>query len=299
MLKKQLFNTLLVICMAVTMLPVTALAASANQDSSSITADQTEKPTLYKVYVTEANADSSGGAPFREVEEGKIMGSIRSGTVLETLSYNPGRYAKVKWKGSQVYVWADKLKKVDAPDAVCSPWAQEWMANADQEYVGIKGQWPDTANDYTRTLTRGEMADLLVGILEEYYGTWSVQFTLPTVTGDEGEYHDLSSKIGFRPGRLVYWGVADISYFKDNMDKAVTYGEMTSYLMKLMSYEEILHTEGGGKARIAFTQNDLNAFGIGGDTSAGATCTYEQARVMCGDTKNWLEAIEKTTQSVK
>lgn len=298
-MKKRLFGALFVMCMTLTMLPATALAASTNLSSPEITVAQTEKPTLYKVYVTEANADSKGGAPFREVEEGKIIGSIRSGTVLETLSYNKGGYAKVKWNGGQVYVWADKLKKVDAPDAVCSLWAQEWMANADHEYVGIKGQWPGTANDYTRTLTRGEMADLLVGILEEYYSTWSVQFTLPTVTGDNGEYHDLSSKIGFRPGRLVYWGVADISYFKDNMDKAVTYGEMTSYLMKLMAYEEILHTEGGGKGRIAFTQNDLNAFGIGGDTSASAICTYEQARVMCGKAGNWLEAIAEAARPAK
>lgn len=298
-MKKRLFGALFVMCMTLTMLPATALAASTNLSSPEITVDQTEKPTLYKVYVTEANSDSKGGAPFREVEDGKIIGSIRSGTVLETLSYNTGGYAKVKWNGGEVYVWADKLKKVDAPDAVCSLWAQEWLANADQEYVGIKSQWPGAANDYTRTLTRGEMADLLVGILEEYYSTWSVQFTLPIVTGDDGEYHDLSSKIGFRPGRLVYWGVADISYFKDNMDKAVTYGEMTSYLMKLMAYEEILHTEGGGKGRTAFTQNDLNAFGIGGDTSASATCTFEQARVMCGEAGNWLEAIAEAARPAK
>lgn len=298
-MKKQLSTMMLAACMAVTMLPTTVLAASTNMGSSNIAVNQTEKPTLYKVYVTEANADSKGGAPFREVEDGKIIGSIRSGTVLETLSYNTGGYAKVKWNGGEVYVWADKLKKVDAPDAVCSPWAQEWFVNTDHEYVGIKSQWPSVDNDYTRTLTRGEMADLLVGILEEYYSTWSVQFTLPIVTGDDGEYHDLSSKIGFRPGRLVYWGVADISYFKDNMDKAVTYGEMTSYLMKLMAYEESTYTEGGGKGRTAFTQNDLNAFGIGGDTGASATCTFEQARMMCGEAGNWLEAIAEAARPAK
>lgn len=269
-MKQRMLSMLLVLGMLFTMMPVTALAASL--------------PTLCKVSV---KSDEGDGAPFRPQPDGTIAGHIPSGRVVEVLSYDQGGYAKVKWNGYEVYVWAAKLKKVSAPDAVSSAWAQEWMSAADGEYVGLKGEWPGAATDYTRPLTRKDMAELLAWTMSEIYNSATLS-NVPIVVSDA---YDYGAEIGIRPAQLVRWGVVPFSYFKDNLDKPATYGEVTGYLLKLMDYEATLSTQGGGRGRTPFTADHIKAFGIGGNTAPNAICTYEQLWILKDKTSLWLKDI--------
>lgn len=263
---------------------VTYLYRNAGSPKVEVDTPTTSLPTLYKVSV---KADEGSGAPFRPKPDGTIAGHIPSGRVVEVLSYDKDGYAKVKWLGYEVYVWAAKLKKVDAPDAVCSAWAQEWMSAADGEYVGLKGAWSGAATDYTRTVTRKDMADLLVRLMSEMYSGVPLS-NFPIVVSDA---YDYGAEIGSEPARLVLWGVVPFSYFKGNLDKPATYSEVTKYLLKLMDYEATLHTEGGGRARTPFTAADINAYGIGGSTTSTAICTYEQIWMLKDKTVIWLEDV--------
>lgn len=196
-----------------------------NAGSPTVTVEQPVKHdvNLYKVTVSDKTDDGIGGAPFRAKEDGAIIGSIPNGTVLETLSYNADGYAKVKLGGYEVYVWAAKLKKVNVPDTVCSAWALDWMTAQEKEYVGVKGEWTGVVNDYTKTITRSQLANELVAIMEDFYGGWAVRYTLP------GNSKEMLDNLDYAPGRLVYWGVATRSYFIGNENKTATYGEAVTY----------------------------------------------------------------------
>lgn len=268
-----------------------------NAGSPAVTTNEVPPPQvgkldgeLYRVLGDEKTIGSLTGVPYRAEKDGDLIGVIPHWTIVEVLSYDKNGYAKVKYSGGEVYVWAAKLKKLDKPDAVCSTWAQERLCAIDGGYVGLKGAWFGTKYDYTRAITRKEMADMLVWIMEDIYGTWAVQFTLPIVTGDAGEYYDLSAKIGFRPGRLVYWGVAPLSFFQNNLDKPATYGEMTDLLVKLMDYNHTV-VGVGTKQSNPFTKAVVSGFTaeIGGKTDASASITYEQARILKEMTNVWYE----------
>lgn len=325
-MKKRILSMLLAFCMVSTMLPMTTLAASAdpftdvdsnayyfkpdilvndngvtylycNAGSPTVTVEQTETSQigkldgeLYRVFAPD-QSEATGylrGAPFRASRDGAIIGVIPHYRLVEVLAYDEAGYAKVKYNGGEVYVWAANLKKVDKPDAICSNWAQEILSAYDGQYVGLKGAWFGVENDYTRTITRAEMAEMLVWIMEDIYGTWSVQYTLPIVTGDMGEYWDLSSRIGFRPGRLVYWGVAPLSYFEGHLDEPATYGEAVSYLVKLMEYNQKT-VDGRAKKDMNFTKAIVDSYAIGGNTASDAKCTYEQVRILKEMTNLWYD----------
>lgn len=256
-----------------------------NAGSPTVTVEQPVKHdlNLYRVTVTDSTSDGIGGAPFRAKEEGAIIGSIPNGTVVEVLSYNKDGYAKVKRNGYEVYVWAAKLKKVAVPDTVCSAWAVNWFAARDGEYVGVKGEWTGVANDYTATITRGQLANELVSVMVDIYGSWSVKFTLP------GNSKELLDNLDFSPGRLVYWGVAPRSYFIGNENKTATYGEAVTYLVKLMEYNQKIVEERAQKD-VTFTKAVVDGFGVGGNTASTAGCTMEQILLLCDKTVLWKEA---------
>lgn len=260
---------------------VTYLYRNAGSPKVEVDTPAAPQTTLYKVSV---ELDEGGSAPFRPEARGAIIGHIPSGRVVEVLSYDKDGYAKVKWNGYEVYVWAGKLKKVNAPDAVCSAWAQEWMTAADGEYVGLKGEWTGAAGDYTRAITRGDMAKLLVQTLSEMYPSTRLS-DLPIVISDT---YDYGAEIGTWPAYLVRWGVVPFSYFKGNLDKPATYGEATNYLLKLMAYEAALYVSGGAKAHPTFTANHIKAYSIGGNTAPTANCTYEQLWILKDKTRLWL-----------
>ena len=92
--------------------------------------------------------------------------------------------------------------------------------------------------------------------------------------------------------RLAYWGVVPTGKFDPN--STVTYGEMTNYLYKLMAYDDKYLTEGG---RQDFTKADIAKFGIGGNTSANAKCTIEQAKILCDKAFLWWNEVAYKTEA--
>jgi hypothetical protein len=231
----------------------------------------------------------AAGIPFRVTTGGDIIGEIPCGTIMEVASIKDG-WAKTKWKGYDCYVWAEKLKKVSAPNLVCSAWAKDWLSYTGS-YIGTAGEWTGAKEDWTKPVTRGEMADLLVGIMYDIYGTWAVQFTLPITIKDTGTY-PLTDTSDFEANRLAYWGVVPAGKFNPNT--AVTYGEVTDWLFKLMAYDDKYITEGG---RQDFTKADITKFGIGGDTVATAKCTVEQAKILCDKAFLWWNDVQYRTEA--
>lgn len=52
------------------------------------------------------------GAPYRKSPNGKILGTIPAGTVVEVLNKYGSNWVKVSYNGGEYYVWFDRLKKV-------------------------------------------------------------------------------------------------------------------------------------------------------------------------------------------
>lgn len=258
-----------------------------NAGSPKVEVDTPPAATLPNLYKVLATSEDGNAAPFRAKEGGAIIGSIPNGRVVEVLSYDKDGYARIKWQGYEVYVWAAKLKKVTAPDAVCSAWAHEWMTVADEEYVGLKGEWTGATYDYTRGITRKELAELLVYLLGEMHKSTPLSYYSIVIP----DAYDYGEEIGLDALWLVRFGVVPFSYFKGNLDQPATYGEATKYLLKLMDYDASLYVPGGAKARPAFTANHIKSFGIGGSTASNSICTYEQLWILKDKTRLWYDDV--------
>ncbi|MEF9852673.1 MAG: hypothetical protein RR787_01675 [Hydrogenoanaerobacterium sp.] len=264
-MRKKLISILLTVCMALTILPTTAFAAE----------------SLYKV-VTDR------GAPFRAEEDGSIVGNIPRGTILEVLDYDQGGYAKVKWNGYPVYVWADKLKSVDAPDVVCSEWAQSWINGMNGGYVGLKSEFPDVKNDYTKPITRLKMADMMIMMMVTLYSS-EVRLSDYAVVlkGVEQPLTDTDDRYA---NYLARWGVVPRGRFRPN--DIATYGEAVDTMIKLMAYDNRYNCTpeyGYSSPRTTVTKKLIDSLEIGGDTSANAPCTEEQLMVMYGKLSCWAK----------
>lgn len=221
---------------------------------------------------------------FRVSPDGDIIGDkIPEGTILEVTSIE-GSWAKIKWKGYSCYFWAEYLKKVSAPNIVCSAWAKDWLSYTGS-YIGLSGEWTGAKEDWTKPVTRSFVADLLVGIMSDIYGAPSVRYSLPITIKDTGS-NPLTDTNDYEANRLAYWGVVPTGKF--NPSSTVTYGEMTNYLYKLMAYDDKYIAEGG---RQDFTKADIAKFGIGGNTSANAKCTIEQAKILCDKAFLWRQEV--------
>lgn len=271
-MKKRLFSMLIVLCIVFTLLPTTAFAAA----------------SLYRVSV-------DNGAPFRATEGGSIVGNIPVGTVLEVLEVKQGSYAKVMWNGYPVYVWTDKLKAVSAPDAVCSEWSREWITAMEGEYVGLKSQYPDARNDYTKPLTRVKMAKMMMIMMEEMYGQGSIKY-LPLAIGEVN--FPLTDTQDSYASRLALWGVVPQGAFRP--DAIATYGEVVDTMVKLMDYDnKYIYAKNYGHSRTPITREFIANLGIGGDTSAAAPCTEEQLMVMYGKLVCWLDDYQLKADAPK
>lgn len=221
---------------------------------------------------------------FRVSPDGDIIGDkIPEGTILEVTSIE-GSWAKIKWKGYSCYFWTEYLQKVSAPNIVCSAWAKDWLSYTGS-YIGLSGEWTGAKEDWTKPVTRSFVADLLVGIMSDIYGAPSVRFSLPITIKDTGS-NPLTDTNDYEANRLAYWGVVPTGKF--NPSSTVTYGEMTNYLYKLMAYDD-KYIAGGG--RQDFTKADIAKFGIGGNTSANAKCTIEQAKILCDKAFLWRQEV--------
>lgn len=237
----------------------------------------------------------SGGIyqPYRQRKGGDYVGNIVSNTIVEVLAVE-GDWARIRYRGKEFYMWAKKLMRVDAPDVVCSPWALEWLSAYDGTYYGISGEWPNAREDWTRTISREDMAVLFVNnIMSEIYGSWVVRWALPIafIGADELEFEDILPNTDHPHVHEIYkllqWGIVPPGKLDPKAD--VTYGEFTDMLIKLMAYDKMTVREGGG---FDFTRADIEKFGIGGDTNRDVKTTMEQARILCEKTVCWWKEME-------
>lgn len=239
-------------------------------------------PNVQLYSVTSKDAQSQ---PYRLAKGGDIVGNIPARTVIEVTAIE-GDWAKVNYKGASYYMWAAKLQKVAVPNSVMSPWAKKWLAEFDDNYYGIAGEWKNVKEDWTKPITRDEMAQILVlDIMEQIYGNWTVQFGLKGAFAGADELAFIDST-SYYPRRLLYWGV--VSPGKFNGTKNITYGEFTDLLVKLMAYDKKGTREGGG---LTFTKADIAKFNIEGNTKPDTKITMEQARILAYKTVAWWDAM--------
>ena len=249
-------------------------------------AQKAPKPTLYKV---DRIIDNHVCVPYYLKINGDKVGRLLVNGVYEVVAIE-GDWAKIKYKGGEYYISKKAVKKVDAPDIVCSAWARDWMSY-DGIYRGLAGEWSGVADDWTKPITRADMADMLVNnIMTSVYGAWAVQYTLPRAIKSNGGYFFTDTK-EYEPGRLANWGV--VSTGKFNPTGSITYSEFTALLVKLMAYDKKYVREGGGGE---FTLADIAKFAIGGDKGPKAKCTKEQAMVLCDKALRWRQEMAFLTE---
>ena len=270
--KNRSLRMLLILCMVLCIIPVTA--------------QKTSRPTLYKVFKA---TDQCFGTPYRAAINGDIIGELPNDQVYEVTGIE-GDWAKVKYRGGEYYVLKDRLEKVDAPDIVCSPWAKEWLSYTGA-YIGTAGEWSGAADDWTKPITRADMADTLVDIMYGVYGSWEVSQTLPTVIKRTGNL-PLTDTQDFEANRLAYWAVIPAGKFDPT--GSITYNEVTSLVIKLMAYEQRYIREGGGET---FTKAHIDGFGIGGSKGPNAKCTKEQIKILCDKVLCWREEMQLRTSA--
>jgi hypothetical protein len=267
----QYLSMLLILCMGYGVIPIDAQKAS--------------KPTLYKgLKATKGHFDT----PYRATPDGEVIGEMPKTGIYEVVAIE-GDWAKVKYKGGEYYIKKELLKKVEAPEVVCSAWAKEWFSY-DGIYRGTVGEWNGVADDWTKPITRAEMADMLViNIMESVYGNWEVKSTLPGAIKSNGGNYFTDSK-DFQEGRLAYWGIVPTGKF--NPTGSITCDEFTKLLVKLMAYDKRYIRQGGGSE---FTKADITKFAIGGNKAPTAKCTKEQAKILCDKVLCWRQEMALIT----
>ncbi len=263
----RFLNGILLVCMVLIFVP------AAGQKPA--------KPTLYKVVYTTKDHVAT---PYRAKTDGDIVGEVLTSQVYEVIDIE-GDWAKIKYKGGEYYLWKKRLVKVDAPDIVASPWAKEWFSY-NGVYIGNAGEWSGVSDDWTKPVTRAEMARLLVvDIMETIYGNWAVKFSLEGVvqSKEQGFFTDTKD---FYSDRLAYWGI--IPGGKFNPAGTLTYDEMTTLILKLMAYDYNRNKRGS-----QLTKADIAGFGIGGDKGTNAKCTKEQAKMLCDKVVLWNNEMSR------
>ena len=285
-MKKRLTGILLILCMVVTLLPITVLAAN--------TMTPLPARTLYKVDYRNAKDDKSvtapdmwnnWNAPYRLSPDGDIQGEIPWGTVLEATATD-GMWIKVKYAGRECYIFHNKASKVSEPDIVCSPWAKERLSYYNG-YIGTKNEWPNTKNDWTKPITRGDMAAML--FLAFNNGEPPYQDDTPFYKKEhftDLKFNDFidGKNVGAAAHYLASMGIIP-SGGKFNAAGTVTYGEFSQCIIKLSAYMDKYYYDGNLGA---LNEAGIKKFAIGGDTSASAKITKEQARIMCEQYSCWF-----------
>ena len=271
---------------SLTVFIITLVIMTYSTGTSPMSAQNLSKPNLYKL-----KGASKGyyGQPFRASKNGDVIGELPVSQVYEILAIE-GDWAKIKFLGKEYYTWRDRLEKVDSPDIVCSPWAKDWFSYTGA-YLGIKGEWQNFSDDWTKPVTKAEIAQMLVvDIMENVYSKWVVQYSLPGA-GKNSDQKKFTDSDDYNPGRLLYWGIVPEGKF--NPMANLTFGEVTGLLIKLMEYDKKYVREGGGEA---FTMAQIHEFKIGGNTSPNAICTKEQAKMLCDKLLLWREEMAHRTE---
>lgn len=249
---------------------------------------------------------------YRSSPNGEIIGEMPAGTVLEVTEIK-GDWAKVKYEGRAYYMWAARLTKVNSGGtqlaAVNNPYL--WQVSfgstvalrpsenpkmmvrpAEKEYPNGAGvvlseyiaNYTDiTFEDWSTTISNAEMA----GLLDEVFNSLGYDYPVDSqrdfyerLRNEGGQAWELRGAIM----RCHSWGV----FTDENMNWSAspTYGEFTSYLIKLMNY----HKSRFSPKWPLFTNDIIKSFGISGDTSANAKITWEQAAALQYKTVHWAAA---------
>ncbi|MEA5084907.1 MAG: hypothetical protein VB018_12300 [Lachnospiraceae bacterium] len=235
--------------------------------------------------LTAPNMWSNWNAPYRLSPGGDIHGEIPWGTVLEATATD-GMWIKVKYAGRECYIFHDKASKVSEPDIVCSPWAKEQLKYYNG-YIGTKNEWPNAKNDWTKAINRGDMAVMI--FLAFNNGEAPYQDDMPFYKKEhftDIKFNDFidGKNVGAAANFLASMGVIP-SGGKFNAAGNLTYGEFSEFIIKLSVYMDKYYYDGNLGI---LNESGIKKFLIGGDTSASAKITKEQARIMCEKYSCWF-----------
>lgn len=226
---------------------------------------------------------------------GNIVGYWSYSPVVVNVTESKGDWAKVTFKGRTRYISTRLigLKKISQPDIVCSPWAKKWWAYTGS-VIGTTSDYPKAKTEWTKTITNDDMATLLVGIMNDIYGDWSVQYS-SIFTKDRSTVSwklEDNDDNWYVKDRLFRWGVITDPKIKWKVNP--TYGEFTTYLIKLIAFDKKA-SDGIG---YTLTAADIKKFAIGGNTKASAKITKEQAYILCEKVLDWYKA-KSYAESIK
>lgn len=266
-------------------------------------ADEIDDRAMYQV----------GSNPvYRSGPNGEIIGEMPAGTILEVTEIK-GDWAKVKYEGRTYYMWAPRLTKVNAGGtrvtAVGNPYlwqisfgnrvALRPSGNPKMMVRPAEKGYPDGAGvvlseyipysadisfeDWSRPISNAEVAGFFwdaFSMLGYYYPAEGPKGLHESLRKEGGQAEEYRGSIV-----LCYaWGV----FTDKNMKWSAhpTYGEFTSYLIKLMNYNK-----GRNSVKFsAFTKDTIKSFAISGNTSANAQITWEQAAALQYKTIHWVAA---------
>ncbi len=249
---------------------------------------------------------------YRSSPNGEIIGEMPAGTVLEVTEIK-GDWAKVKHEGREYYMWAARLTKVSAGGtrvaAVGNPYLWQIsfgnnvaMRPSENPKIMVRPAekgYPDgagvvlseyipnytdiTFEDWSRSISNAEMAGF-------FYEVFSILGYHYPAEGPKDLYESLRNEGGqaweLRGGIMICYGWGVFTDKNMNWSANPTYGEFTSYLIKLMNYHKSRHNPRWP----LFTNDTIKSFAISGATSANAKITWEQAAALQYKTIHWAAA---------
>jgi len=247
---------------------------------------------------------------YRSKPDGDIVGTLPSDTILEVTEVK-GDWAKIKYEGKVYYMWAARLTKVSAGETQLAAVNKPYLWQIEIKDSAVE------ANVVMRPSENPKMAVVMSGkgytdgarvILTERFADSNVRFEdwgvlvsnaemaqlFSGVLHNLGNYYPEESPVKWTNERITtYWqnavnqcyGCRVFTNPNMNWSANPTYGEFTSYLIRLMDYNKGLVSR-----KVApFTMDTIKSFAIGGDTSANAKITWEQAATLQYKTIWWGE----------
>ncbi len=294
-MKKRLLAMSLTLTMLLTLLPTAAFARDVilNIDSTGI----------YIPY------GGYSGVPFRLTPDGDIQGNIPYATPYEVIAVE-GKWGKIRYQGGEYYVWGrdNKACKIGelgeafptvvhyggAPGLVkTSDWARATL-------TGLTGVTGKVGNDWTKPITRVQMAGLLVDTMVRL--TSVEPKYLPLVKAqDSVAYRDTVDR---DVEHISLWGITSgVSAGVYDPNGLVTREQMATFLYNLSEYNWKTVCEGasefslkGGSLKGFSDAGKVSSWaktsmgkivsagimtGSGGKLDPQGICTIEQAQLMC------------------
>ena len=247
---------------------------------------------------------------YRATPNGDILGEFPPSTILEVTELK-GDWAKVQYEGKAYYMWAARLTKVNVGSARVAAVNQPYLWQIDlrlDQFASVlrpaensKMMVMPTEKNYPNGAKVG-LSELIPGIRNITFEDWSRPISNTEMAGLFASafsaleyYYPEESPVKWTNERINTPALDAINkcygwrvFTNPNMDWSAnpTYGEFTSYLMKLMDYNK----SKSSSRFSAFTKDTIRSFAISGDTSENAKITWEQAATLQLKTIQWAEA---------